>query len=213
MPWDNPIRLTQNLVVGMKVYPSGTYALPMYARRPLNGEDNIVDRFRFLLEGSSSDVPLEQVQGHRFTETSWDDPAFLAARKASCDWRRADLDTARLTAEASLGIIAERLADLHEVILGWRPRVSEDQPVHVTVAQWMPILSDYEVFVRRVQAQGQELLVARDRVNTFRAQADRKAQERDRKAQERDNAVYTLQQLRAAIQQVNTFLSQNKGDG
>lgn len=63
-----------------------------------------------------------------------------------------------LTPYEAIAIILDRLADLHEALMGdttakilgtRRPKPPEGQPPHVTMVDWMPVLSDYQTFAQR----------------------------------------------------------------
>lgn len=58
-----------------------------------------------------------------------------------------------LTTDEAIHVAVTRLADLYEVLNGTRPTgAGLDEPEHVTLVRWMPILADYRMFAQRANA-------------------------------------------------------------
>lgn len=122
-----------------------------------------------------------------------------------------DYDWDSMTPDDAIEIVLERLADLHEAIASdWedsrlpnRPTRPEGIPPHVTMVRWMPILADYQMFVRRVNKVEKVARASREKAETGHGKLRHENFKLQRDA---DRAVGALRRVEGSLRDALTLL-------
>jgi len=128
---------------------------------------------------------------------------------------RADLTAeqfAALTQEEAIEITLERMADMFEALNApWEDESQRvpsrptrpDEPAHLTLVRWGPILSDYGHFARRANLASK----AADEAKRDRDQQVQEARQRQYRAEDESRkAVRTLGQARSALREALSLI-------
>lgn len=117
-------------------------------------------------------------------------------------WQKAKVDS-NLTPEEAIETALERLADLFETLNGFRP-VRPNEPAHITLVRWTPILADYLHFARRAGHAEEERRKAED-------DRERRMNEVEEERALRFKAVGTLRSLEKELREAVKILDK-RGD-
>lgn len=209
----DPILLIEDFEFGPdETIPKGTVGIPVHMgapdpnRSPFDRPEPNNFHFPALAgtppwEGQGGIAPVYSIDHFgpgtlaHIEKLDWTDPRVVEARRMTHPWRSSNQDLDNMTQEEAVELVVMRLADMHKAILGQDAK-RPDEPAWKTLVRWSPILTDYEVHVRkshRAMQQADETREdAQERIRHMRDQST--------KAQHNSNeSKYVLNNARKAL--------------